>query len=76
MTFLPNGVFFIFLFFKLFTHFKDIEISETCKLILLDFLCIHNSNDLPPKAIPEELIFLRTEQRSAEYAKNLENTWK
>jgi pentatricopeptide repeat protein len=45
---------------------KDIKVSEICKLVLLDFLCINNSNDLPQKSFPEELFYSRADKRMEE----------
>ena len=59
-----------------FSIIKDIVISETCKLVLLDFLCINNSQDLPPKPFAEELFYLRADKRMEDRKSRPESSWK
>ena len=59
-------------------QWKGIEVSEEAKLALLDFLCIHNSEDLAENVPIYELWYLRdrafvkkeSDQNSGEIVKN------
>ncbi len=57
----------------------DIEVSEACKLSLLDFLSINNSQDYSGKNIVYEEWF-KNEQNLNPYRQqnrlNFQNTWK
>lgn len=56
----------------------DIEVSEECKQILLDLLCINNSGDMKEKLVVEEQWFTMGQIRDTESRPKFvpQNTWK
>jgi len=55
--------------FEIYNNCKDqgIEVSEACKSILLDYLCIYNSQDLPTKGILEDEWYNRVQNLNTIY---------
>jgi hypothetical protein len=54
----------------------DIEISMACRIALLDFLCIYNSQDMNEKLPLNELWYARSDKKEAEERRTVVNTWK
>ena len=53
-----------------------VEMSLACRLALLDFLCIYNSQDMNEKLPLNELWYARGDKKEAEERRLVVNTWK
>ena len=53
-----------------------IELNLACKLALLDFLCIYNSQDMSKNLPLNELWYTRADAREIEMKRVVDSTWK
>lgn len=76
-----NILFFVNLFIisiKKIYLLKDIEVSEECKLALLDLMCIHNSDDYKEQPLTHEAFYIRGLRKEFDTRGRpiIFNTWK
>jgi hypothetical protein len=64
--------------FEIYVKCKEsgIEMSLACRLALLDFLCIYNSQDMNEKLPLNELWYTRGDKKEAEEKRTVPSSWK